>query len=258
MRRAAYLGLSLAILGFLALSCSSFALAGCNNSCFAFTWNSGGATGTVKVSNPPPTCSLSAASGAVRLEIGSESEAGRGGGKVPHVEHLFITLAGIDVHASALADDDSEGWQPLAVELAEHPRQVDLLADLRANRSFAPIPDVVLPSALYAQVRLRLATPLTDGLVLETDDCGAGALHCAVMSDGRIEPLLFGRSRPSFRIPSDSLHGDYWLYIPPDSRVTLVIALDPERCFLRPLAERFTLAPVFHLRVERPERIPED
>jgi hypothetical protein len=254
MRRTAYRQPPLAF--FLALS-AAFAVAGCDNSCFAFTWNSVGSTGTVKVSNPPPTCSLTTANGAARLEIGAASEAGPPGTKPPHISHLFITLAGIDVHASALADDGSDGWQPLA-ELEEHPLQVDLLADLKASGPPAPFPDAVLPAGLYGQVRLRLATPLSAELARERDHCGAGLLHCAVMSDGRVQPLVFPRANSSFRIPSANLDAGRWLYIPPGGSVTLKIELDPERSFLLPLADRFTLAPAFHLRFEPPARIPED
>ena len=229
--------------------------AGCHNSCYSFTFNGTSGTGNVSVSNPPPACSLSTANGIVRLEVGAPSGAHSisSNGK-PHFTHLFMTVAGVDAHAGALTEDDSPGWQPLAAELQEHPRQIDLLADSR-DINTGPLADGVLPAGFYGQIRLRFAGPSENEKLGDANAC-RGALHCAVTPDGSILPLTFATPALSFRIPSDNLD-DRRFYVPPDGTVTLTIELDRDRSFLRPSKDSFTLNPRFHLTAGRPSVVPE-
>src|SRR5262249_46010011 len=124
-------------LSLLLLTAWLFCVAGCNNTCISGTWNPAtGGSITGKVSNPPPSCSLSTANGIVHMEIGATAETiatPASGWAGPRVAHLFVTLAGLDIHASALADDETPGWQPLAPEFLGHPVQVDLMTDGHTN-----------------------------------------------------------------------------------------------------------------------------
>jgi len=192
------------------------------------------------------------------MEIGAASGAASATGATgPYVAHLFVTLAGVDAHSSALVGDDAPGWQPLAAELQAHPIQVDLLADARANRSNAPLPDAVLPTGAYRQIRLRLASPPTAESALETNHCEGGESHCAVMSDGRILPLAFPPSRPDLRIMFPAIPGRE-LFVPPDGVVVLAIELDQDRSWVWPSGHSLLFNPVFRLDVQQPTSLSDD
>ena len=254
MGRAAYLRLSQASLRLLLLTACLVCVMGCNNTCISGTWNPAtGGSITGKVSSPPSSCSLSTANGIVHMEIGATAETtgtSASGFAGPRVAHLFVTLAGVDLHSSALAGDDTPGWQPLAPEFLVHPIQVDLLADTHTNNSTAPFPDAILPAGVYQQIRLRLASQTPAESALETNHCG-GALHCAVMSDGQVRPLVFPPSRPGLRIVFEDLPGR-GLYVPPDSTVTLVIEFDPNRSLVWRSGDTWLFSPVFRPSVRRP------
>lgn len=143
-----------------------------------------------------------------------------------------MTLAGLDIHSSAVAGDEAPGWQPLAPGLLMHPLQVDLLAGLLSeghrNSSAAAFPDAVLPAGMYGQIRLRLAGQPQEESTQEANHCSGASPHCAVMSDGQVWPLVFPSSRRDLRIPFEDLPGRA-LYVPPDGIVTLGIELDANR-----------------------------
>jgi uncharacterized protein DUF4382 len=234
---------------------------GCNNSCVSGFFAPGGSTVNVKAGNPPPSCSVSTANGMVHLEIGAASGTPSTPFVIaplrPRVTHLYVTVAGVDVHSSPLAVDDTSGWQPLGASLQQHPLQMDLLADPQANADSAPFPDAPLPTGAYRQIRLRLASPLSVAPAVETSRCGTGTPHCVVFSDSRVSPLDFPVSRPNLRIVLDGAPG-HELYVPPDGAVALVIELDRDRTFLWPSGDSFFLEPVFHLRVQLPANVAEN
>jgi len=236
MRRPVHLRLPQAPFSLLLLTACLLCVSGCQNTCVSGTLNS---------------CKLSAANGIVRMEIGAASGnlATSAPSLPPHITHLFVTIAGVDVHSSALANDDTPGWQPLAAELAAHPLQLDLLADARANSSAAPFPDALLPAGVYRQIRLRLATAPVQDFALGTGHC-VGSPHCAVMSDGRVRPVAFPFSRPELRIVLESGSGRE-LYVPPDGTVALRIELDRDRSWAWPSGDSLLLHPVFRLTVEQ-------
>jgi len=258
MWRAVDLRFPPAFFAFLAISACLFCAVGCNNTCVSGVLNSpSGSNVNVAVGSPPPSCPLSTANGIVHIEIDAPAGANSVlGSERPHFTHLFITLAGVDVHPSALADDNSPDWKPIAAELQEHPRQVDLLADAQTSNSTAPFPDAILPAGLYGQMRMRLAVAPANGQFWETNHCGGQTLHCAITSDGRVLPLRFLESAPNIRIRPDNTDGQR-LYVPPGSSTALKIEFDANRSFLLPLGDSFLVAPVFHLNVQRPDRAHE-
>jgi len=251
--RTVYLRVSQVSSSFLLLTACLLCAIGCHNTCVSGTLNSSaGSTVIVNVSSPPPSCTLSTANGIVHMEIGAPSGAiapSAPGIGAPHVTHLFVTLAGVDVHSSELAADDALGWQPLAAELQVHPLQLDLLADADANSSAAPLPDAVLPAGMYRQIRLRLASLPPEESALETNPCGGGP-HCAVMSDGRVQPVAFPSSRPNLPVMVDGIPGRE-LYVPPDGNVTLVIELDRDRSWGSRTGGSLLFNPVFRLTIRQ-------
>jgi hypothetical protein len=259
MGRPSYLRLSRDLTNSFLLAACLFCTASCHNTCVSGTLGSPGSTVNVKIASPPPSCMLSTANGIVHLEIGAAPGPASLPGTIgPHIAHLFVTLAGVDAHPSALADDDAPGWLPLAKQLQTHPVQVDLLADAQTGGSLGSFPDAILPAGAYRQVRLRLATLVPDGPGLEHNQCGVGAHHCAVMSDGRIQPVAFSLSTLNLRILPGSIQQE--LYVPSDSAVTVKIEFDPDRSFLWnsrnsgawSSGDPLLLAPVFHLNIQQP------
>lgn len=248
--------------------------AACNNTCITGTLNApSGSTVAVKTGSSPPSCTLSTANGIVHLEIGAAPGGSSGPGitafamERPFVTHLFVTLAGVDVHSSPLAGDDTPGWQPLANQLQTHPLQVDLLAEPHANAVSAAFPDAILPTGAYRQIRLRLSglpptgtpsasMPYSES-ALETNRCGAGVPDCAVLSDGRVWPMTLPPSRPHWRITLESMPGGE-LYVPPDGTVSLWIELDRDRTWIWPSSDSFLFAPVFRLTLQRPFNVAEN
>ncbi len=257
MGRAVYLRLPRALCSFLPLTACVLCATGCHNTCVSGVLNSpGGSTVNVAVGNPP-SCAFSTANGIVHLEISAPAGANSvSGSERPHFTHLFVTLAGVDMHSSALADDGSPDWKPIAAELQEHPRQVDLLADPHKENSPTQFTDSVLPAGLYGQVRLRLAFGPGNGRFGGTNHCEGQKLHCAVTSDGRVLTLQFLESTPGIRVRPENTDGQR-LYVSPDAATTLMIEFDADRSFLLPLGDSVLLGPVFHVNVRRSSSVPE-
>ena len=239
---------------FLLLNACLLWVPGCGNTCVSGTIN-GGTTINVQTSNPPPSCSLNTAAGIVHMEIGAAPGAMATSAPsiaAPHIAHLFVSVAAVDIHSSAIAADDAAGWQPVA-NLQAHPLQVDLLVDAHANSLAAPFPDVLVPGGLYRQIRLRLASASEQESAAGTNRCGV-LFQCAVMSDGRVRPVAFPSSRPELRIVLDGTSGRP-LYVPPDGGVALRIELDRDRSWVWSSAwlsgDSLLLHPVFRLTIEQ-------
>lgn len=203
-------------------------VAGCNNTCFTFTSNPPTGKINIKVSDPQPACTLTKAPGAVRLVLqtlplcSSCSESHR-------IQHLFVTIADIDVHASSTADDDSPDWQELAPQLAKQPFQVDLMRGVADQTTREPLGEIVsIPAGIYRQVRVRFVIgPLAaDDPLIAKNACGGAAFNCVVMADGTVQPLLFENAYPELRITSERIVGGVLLVFP-DMHSDLVIEMKP-------------------------------
>jgi Domain of unknown function (DUF4382) len=222
-------------------------LFGCNNYCFVFVSNPGGS-----ISSSTPSCQLNSATGTVRVRITASPNASTEATPA-RIQHIFVTLRGIETIASALADDDSPNWQELAPKLSTQPVQLDLLvrnADARNRSTFA---DAALPADAYRQIRLRLASnqPLTDQSVPEENACGSVGLNCAVTSDGGVRPLVLDRFSSEFQIPSDHISGGYFRVLP-ETAVNLDIEFNPQSTLLFSGDDPVRLVPVFHVEPQPP------
>jgi hypothetical protein len=222
-------------------------LIGCNSTCYTFTSNPPTGTIGITVSDPTPTCKLTTVKGAVRIQMDTElacaSCAGSG-----RVQHIFVSLQGIEVHASMTADEDSLDWQELLPpELVKQPLQVDLVkgtAD-RGGRG-APLGEsVAIPAGIYRQARLRFVPnqPGTDGRLPEKNACGSVGFNCVVLADGRIQPLQLDGGSPELRITSDRIKGAS-LFVPPDTDTDLIIELKPVWLWFSSADEGVRLLPV--------------
>ncbi len=201
-------------------------LTGCNNTCFTFTSNPPTGTIGIKVSDPKPTCTLRTGR-AVRLAVqtipmcSSCSESGR-------IQHIFLSIRGIEVHPSTTAEDDSPDWQELlSPELVKQPLQVDLVRETADWSAREPLGEIAtVPAGIYRQLRVRFVPnqPMTEDRLPERNACGRVGFNCVVTADGRVEPLQLDGRSPELRIKSDRMEGAS-LFIPPDSNTDLIIEL---------------------------------
>jgi len=201
-------------------------LTGCNDTCFIFTSNPPTGTINVKAGDPRPTCMLTNANGAVRVLTRTASPC-ESCSPSARIAHLFVSVRGIEVHPSAIADDASPDWQELMQQLPGQPSRFDLISV--ASRG-APLPlgqVATIPADAYRQVRLRFAPEqrTSNDFGPEELACGRSAFNCVVLEDGRTYPLLFHGAPPVLRITSASLAGGF-LLIPPDSNSNLVIEIN--------------------------------
>jgi hypothetical protein len=164
-------------------------LFGCSNYCFVFVSNPGGT-----ISTSTPSCQLNSANGTVRLRIAASPPAPNEASPA-RMQHIFLTLRGIEASTSIIADDDSPDWRELAPKLAIRPEQIDLLAPSANSCDRNTFEDAAVPAEAYRQIRLRLSPnqPATDESVPEENACGSIGFNCVVTSDGGIRPLVLDR-----------------------------------------------------------------
>src|SRR6266850_7957181 len=208
----------------LALPLFGILLMGCNNTCFIFTSNPSTGTINIKAGDPKPTCMLTTANGAVRVLTHTASTCSSCSAS-SRVAHIFVSLRGIEVHPSAIADDAAPDWQELMPVLQGQPLQFDLMSAAASREARLPLGEgVTIPADAYRQLRLRFVPnqPTSEDPVPEKNVCGGMVFNCVVAEDGRTYPLLLDGAPPEFRLTSERIVGGF-LFIPPDSNADLVI-----------------------------------
>jgi uncharacterized protein DUF4382 len=203
-------------------------LTGCGNTCLTFSSNPPTGTLTIKASNPnPPSCKLATVNGAVRVQMATDP-ACSSCATSSQIQHIFVTILGIEIHPSTTADDDSPDWQELLPsDLTKHPLQVDLVGGAAGQSTREPLGEIVaIPAGIYRQVRLRFAPNElpTHDQVPERNGCGSRLFNCVVLADDRIQPLQLDRSSSEVQITSNRIEGGS-LFIAPDTDTNLTIEL---------------------------------
>jgi len=208
----------------LALPLFGILLIGCNNACFIFTSNPPAGTINIKAGDPKPACMLTTANGAVRVLTHTASACSSCSAS-SRIAHIFVSLRGIEVHPSAIANDASPDWQELMPRLRGQPLQFDLVSAAANREDRLPLGEgAAIPANAYRQVRLRFVPnqPTSDDPVPESNACGGTGFNCVMSEDGRTYPLLLDGAPPELRITSERIVGGF-LFIPPDSNSNLVI-----------------------------------
>ena len=193
-----------------------FALTGCNT-CVTFISNPPTGTLGIVASDPRPACNLPKMNAAVRPHLAAEpicsSCVGSG-----QVQHIFISIRGMELNSSATARDDSPDWKELLhPELGQKPLQIDLLESKADQAVQAPFGKTALvPAGIYRQLRLRLVPnqPAEEDRLPEKNACGSGTFNCIVMTDGSIQPLLPDEGLSELRITSDKMEGASLPFLP--------------------------------------------
>ena len=232
---------------FLAALFLCLSLPGCGNSCFVFVSNPGG-----MISNTPPTCQFSNGNGTVALRITAPATLATGESPAG-IQHIFVTLRGIEATPSAIADDNSPEWRELAPKLASQPMQVDLVARSADSCARSAFDDVEVPADAYRHVRLTLVSnqPDANESVLQDNACGSAGIHCVVTSDGGIRPLVLDRQLSQIQVGSDHIAGGFFRVLP-DAAADLDIEFDPQSSLIFSANEPVRLVPVFTVQPQSP------
>jgi hypothetical protein len=243
----------------------SATLSGCGNSCYSGFWNGNGSGAAVGNTS----CPLTPATGNVSVQIGGASASSTGSSSpiafasVPSprdIQHIYITLRGIDAHASSAADDTASGWQQLAPALASHPAQVDLLAmksDSRlpissssaiAPSAFSANVSATVPADEFRQLRVRLVSlqQTPDEVTPERNVCGSVGWNCVVFADGSMRSLEFERGVAEIKIAPS--HSDENLFrVLPGENVYLSVEFDPQSSAFLSSNAAVRIVPVFRV-----------
>jgi Domain of unknown function (DUF4382) len=217
---------------------------GCSNYCFVFVSNPGGSAST---STNAPSCQLNSANGTVRLRV-TASPTPSALTTPSSIQHIFVTLRGIEATPNAIPNDDSHNWRELAPQLATQPAQLDLLAHCAESceETQTKFDDVVVPADAYRQIRLRLSPnqPATDESAPEENACGSVGFNCVVTADGGIRRLVMDGLSSQFQISSDRISGGFFRVLP-DAAVNLNIEFNPQSSLFFPANEAVRLLPAF-------------
>jgi hypothetical protein len=226
---------------FLTILLCSVGLIGCDNSCVVFVSNPGGGT----VSGSINSCPLNQAKGSVRTSIASSFTA-PADDATNRIEHIYVTIRGIDVNPSATAADESPDWQELAPQLVTQPVQIDLLAPSGDSRALDTLEHVAVPADAYRQIRLRLAPdqPDSSDSIPQQNLCGSVGSNCIVTSDERVRPVVLDSGLTQIHISSDYIAGGFFRVLP-EARVALEIEFNPQSSLFIFADEAVRLVPVF-------------
>lgn len=236
---------------FLAALLWSVSLIGCDNSCVVFVSNPGGGP----ISGSLNSCPLNQVNGNVRLQIVSPVEPSHPG-ESARVEHIFVTIRGIEANSSPTAADDSPDWKSLAPKLLSQPMQFDVLATAEDSSAPVAFDDASIPADAYRQIRLRLTPNQPDGTnsILQTASCGNVGFNCVVTSDGAIRPLALGNGSSEIHISSEQIAGGF-VRVLPETTTTLRIGFNRQSSLFiqtnglaqQPSEDTVRLVPIFHV-----------
>lgn len=240
---------------FPALPLLCLAVSGCGYSCYSGFWNPNGSGVAVSSSS----CPLTKSTGAVSVELSTTSAPPAASTAFPlpgasshDIQHIFVTLGGIEAHPSGKADEESLGWQELSPDLAAHPMQLDLLSVNGNSRSSALAANANVPATVpadeYRQIRLRLVPldPSPDDLIPESNACGNVAWNCIVLADRSVRPLEFNGAAAEFRITPE--HGNETvLRVLPGEVIHLSIEFDAASSVFFASSTAVRLIPVFRV-----------
>jgi len=205
---------------------TAIALTGCGDSCFVGFSNNGNGGLIVKVANPPPSCSLSQVHGAMSV-VALKSSLCETCTAATRVEHVFVTLRGIQLRLGASEDARSPNWLELAPHLAKEPRQIDLMGN---SMPIILAESANVPAGSYREVRLQFfdGSPASAEELPAVNACGETRWNCIVMADGHVERLRLPGDAPELLIPSQSIDDDSVVVLP-DARVDLQLSLEPHQ-----------------------------
>lgn len=202
---------------------AAFGVVGCGNTCVSgFTTNGF----FLNTASPASACSLTQAKGAVRV-VALKSPVCETCTAAARLEHLFVTLRSIQLRPSALDNTDAPDWLEIAPQLANEPRQIDLIGDSMPE---ILVENAIVPAGIYREVRLEFSpdSPANAEKLSAENACGETRWNCTIMADGHVEPLRLPGDAPELLIAIQSLESDSFVVLP-ESRMELQLSLEPHQ-----------------------------
>jgi Domain of unknown function (DUF4382) len=226
------------------ISFFAFALIGCGDSCVIFVSNPGGGGGGT-LSGGTPTCSFSPMNGKIRLRISSSVAVPKSGGQA-EIQHIFVTIRGIEATTNAFAGDESPDWKELTPNLAAQEVQLDLLAQSGESCGGSSFESAAIPADTYRQVRLSLSSnqPAESDSTSQENLCGSSGVNCIETSDGKIRPLVLDSKFSRIQVSSDHIRGGFFQVFP-ETPANLRIEFNSQSSLFIPAGEGVRMIPVF-------------
>ena len=219
-----------------------FLLIGCGDTCFVITGIFPNTTSTTN----PPTCNLGAGNGTITVGINSVRPSPVAP-MSPNLQHVFITLRGIEANPNSVAAEDSLDWQELAPEFATEPVQIDLMATSVSGVSCASrlARKSIVRASVYRQIRLRLVSDQAPGNPLpQHNECSGSGFNCVVDTNGRAHALALKNGAGGLLITSDRI-ADGSFNVLPDTETNLSIVFNPYSSFAAASGDAVQIVPVF-------------
>jgi hypothetical protein len=220
-----------------------FLLIGCGDTCFVITGIFPNTTSTTN----PPTCNLGAGNGTITVGINSVRPSPVTP-MSPNLQHVFITLRGIEANPNSLAAEDSPDWQELASELATEPVQIDLMAATAPGPSCASrfTHESTVRASVYRQIRLRL---VPDQVAAgdpqpKHNECSGPNFNCVVDTNGHAHALALKNGAHDLLISSDRIT-DGSFNVLPNTETNLSIVFDPYSSLASATGDAVQIMPVF-------------
>ena len=220
-----------------------FLLIGCGDTCFVITGIFPNTTSTTN----PPTCNLNGGIGTITVGINSVRPS-PAAPMSPNLQHVFITLRGIEANPNVVAAEDSPDWQELAPEFATEPVQIDLMAATAPGPSCASrfTHKSTVRASVYRQLRLRLVPDqvATGDPQPKHNECSGPNFNCVVDTNGHAHALALKNGARDLLITSDRIT-DSSFNVLPDTETNLSIVFDPYSSLAAATGDAVQIMPVF-------------
>jgi hypothetical protein len=216
-------------------------LLGCDNFCFVGVSDPGGG-GAVAAGGT--SCPVNNQTGNVALQLESSFTPAASSGPTD-VQHIFVSLRGIEALPTQPAGGDPPAWQELAPELVARPTQVDLMARPANACGPSTFPGAVVNAGVYTQVRLLLVTnqPEASEPVPTENACVPVGFNCVAATNGSLQ-LLSSDDPAELQIPTQSIAGGFFRVLPGD-HIRLAIEFEPRASFILPAGSAGRIVPSF-------------
>jgi len=166
----------------------------------------------------------------------------------PNLQHVFITLRGIEANPNSVAAEDSLDWQELAPEFATEPVQIDLMATSVSGVSCASrlTRKSIVRASMYRQLRLRLVPDqsVAGESQPKHNECSGSGFNCVVDTNGRAHALALKNGAGGLLITSDRI-ADGSFNVLPDTETNLSIVFDPYSSLVASTGDAVQIMPVF-------------
>lgn len=153
-------------------------------------------------------------------------------------EHTWVTLRGIQIRPSGIDGTNPADWIELAPDLANAPRQIDLMGN---SEPTLLVDSRIVPAGNYYEVRLEFFTN-SNGIAKEPtaeNACREALWNCIRMENGHVEPLHLPGNVSKLDIDSQHIESGSLLVLP-DAKIQLRLSLEPHQMLHFSVTEGWT------------------